>query len=321
MFSFRTKPGSFPLKGDASSTPPTAGHPWSCARRWPASLPPTHQGRCKWLRRTGRRPNSTAHAGGTAGQAGTLGLTVHRAGLGCRPSLAGRLARPGAAAGQGQMMEQADANSAPRGRPQRRAAARHAGRLDAGSLGPGRRALQALVPATPTPPPVAGAAATPGMPELRGRLLYLGGGQLLVADAGGGPLRPLRMRVAGRTSVLRQGRYLVVRVAEQLQKGPVLAVDDRRARGGHAARQRSGGAALPAARPGLAARPAGPLAAADLHASGGGAGDRQAARHRRVAPRRRAGGDGGRRRTCRDLRAGLPCATWLGGSGSDWART
>ena len=57
-----------------------------------------------------------------------------------------------------------------------------------------------LVPATPTPPPAAGAAATPGMPELRGRLLYLGGGQLLVADAGGGPPRPLRMRVAGRTS-------------------------------------------------------------------------------------------------------------------------
>jgi hypothetical protein len=45
-----------------------------------------------------------------------------------------------------------------------------------------------------------------------------------VADAGGGPLRPLRMGVAGRTSVLRQGRYLVVRVAEQLQKGPVLAL-------------------------------------------------------------------------------------------------
>jgi hypothetical protein len=81
-----------------------------------------------------------------------------------------------------------------------------------------------LVPATPTPSPAAGAAATPGMPELRGRLLYLGGGQPLVADAGGGPLRPLRMSVAGRTSVLRQGRYLVVRVAEQLQKGPVFSV-------------------------------------------------------------------------------------------------
>jgi hypothetical protein len=78
-----------------------------------------------------------------------------------------------------------------------------------------------LIPATPTPPPAAEAPATPG---LRGRLLYLGGGQLLVADAGGGPLRPLRMRVAGRTSVLRQGRYLVVRVAEQLQKGPVFSV-------------------------------------------------------------------------------------------------
>jgi hypothetical protein len=81
-----------------------------------------------------------------------------------------------------------------------------------------------LIPATPTPPPAAGAAPAAGMPELRGRMLYLGGRQLLVADAGGGPLRPLRMRVAGRTSVLRQGRYLVVRVAEQLQEGPVLAL-------------------------------------------------------------------------------------------------
>jgi hypothetical protein len=81
-----------------------------------------------------------------------------------------------------------------------------------------------LIPATPTPPPAAGAAPAARMPELRGRMLYLGGRQLLVADAGGGPLRPLRMRVAGRTSVLRQGRYLVVRVAEQLQEGPVLAL-------------------------------------------------------------------------------------------------
>jgi hypothetical protein len=38
------------------------------------------------------------------------------------------------------------------------------------------------------------------------------------------PLRPLPMRVAGRTSVLRQGRYLVVRAAEQLQEAPVLAL-------------------------------------------------------------------------------------------------
>ena len=81
-----------------------------------------------------------------------------------------------------------------------------------------------LIPVTPTPPPAAGAAPAAGMPELRGRMLYLGGRQLLVADAGGGPLRPLRMRVAGRTSILRQGRYLVVRVAEQLQEGPVLAL-------------------------------------------------------------------------------------------------
>jgi hypothetical protein len=81
-----------------------------------------------------------------------------------------------------------------------------------------------LIPATPIPPPAAGAAPAAGMPELRGRLLYLGGGQLLVADAGGGPLRPLRMSVAGRTSVLRQGRYLVVRVAEPLQEGPVFSV-------------------------------------------------------------------------------------------------
>jgi hypothetical protein len=81
-----------------------------------------------------------------------------------------------------------------------------------------------LIPATPIPPPAAGAAPAAGMPELRGRLLYLGGRQPLVADAGGGPLRPLQMRLAGRTSVLRQGRYLVVRVAEQLQEGPVLAL-------------------------------------------------------------------------------------------------
>jgi hypothetical protein len=54
--------------------------------------------------------------------------------------------------------------------------------------------------------------------------LYLGGRQPLVADAGGGPLRPLGMKVAGRTSILRQGRYLVMRVAEQLQEGPVLAL-------------------------------------------------------------------------------------------------
>jgi hypothetical protein len=81
-----------------------------------------------------------------------------------------------------------------------------------------------LIPATPTPPPAAGAAPAAGIPELRGHSLYLGGRQPLVADAGGGPLRPLRMGVAGRTSVLRQGRYLVVRVAEQLQKGPVLAL-------------------------------------------------------------------------------------------------
>jgi hypothetical protein len=81
-----------------------------------------------------------------------------------------------------------------------------------------------LIPATPIPPPAAGAAPAAGIPELRGRMLYLGGRQLLVADAGGGPLRPLRMRVAGRTSVLRQGRYLVVRVDEPLQEGPVLAL-------------------------------------------------------------------------------------------------
>jgi hypothetical protein len=80
-----------------------------------------------------------------------------------------------------------------------------------------------LIPPTPNPPP-AGAAPAGGMPELRGHLLYLGGRQPLVAEVGGGPLRPLRMRVAGRTSVLRQGRYLVVRVAEPLQAGPVLAL-------------------------------------------------------------------------------------------------
>ena len=81
-----------------------------------------------------------------------------------------------------------------------------------------------LIPATPFPPPAAGAGPAAGIPELRGHPLYLGGRQPLVADAGGGPLRPLRMGVAGRTSVLRQGRYLVVRVAEQLEEGPVLAL-------------------------------------------------------------------------------------------------
>jgi hypothetical protein len=81
-----------------------------------------------------------------------------------------------------------------------------------------------LVPATPTASSTVKPAARPGMPELRGHLLYFGGGRLLVADAAGGPLRPLPMRVAGPTSVLRQGRYLVVRVAEQLQKGPVCSV-------------------------------------------------------------------------------------------------
>ena len=115
-----------------------------------------------------------------------------------------------------------------------------------------------LVPATPTPPPVAGAAATPGMPELRGRLLYLGGGQLLVADAGGGPLRPLRMRVAGRTSVLRQGRYLGGARRRAAPEGAGAFGGDRRARGGHAARQRPGGAALPAARTGSGCSTGGP---------------------------------------------------------------
>jgi hypothetical protein len=81
-----------------------------------------------------------------------------------------------------------------------------------------------LAPAMPTLPHTAGTAPADGIPELRGRPLYFGGRQPLVADAGGGPLRPLPVVVAGRTSVLRQGRYLVVRVAEPLQEGPVLAL-------------------------------------------------------------------------------------------------
>jgi hypothetical protein len=104
-----------------------------------------------------------------------------------------------------------------------------------------------LIPAMPTHPPAAGAAPTAGLPELHGHLMYLGGRQPLVADAGGGPLRPLRMQVAGRTSVLRQGRYLVVRVAEQLQEGPVLAL----ATGGSGAATPLGSAleVLPSLRP------------------------------------------------------------------------
>jgi hypothetical protein len=81
-----------------------------------------------------------------------------------------------------------------------------------------------LAPATPAPERAAATSTAGGIPELRGRLLYLGGRQPLVADAGGGPLRPLPVMVAGRTSVLRQGRYLLVRVAEPLQEGPVLAL-------------------------------------------------------------------------------------------------
>jgi hypothetical protein len=48
--------------------------------------------------------------------------------------------------------------------------------------------------------------------------MYFGGRQPLVADAGGGPLRPLPINVGGRFSVLRQVRYLAVRAAEQLQE-------------------------------------------------------------------------------------------------------
>lgn len=81
-----------------------------------------------------------------------------------------------------------------------------------------------LAPATPAAPQAAGTAPAGAIPELRGRPLYLGGRQPLVADAGGGPLRPLPVAAAGRSSLLRQGRYLVVRVAEPLQDGPVLAL-------------------------------------------------------------------------------------------------
>jgi hypothetical protein len=81
-----------------------------------------------------------------------------------------------------------------------------------------------LIPATPTLPQVAGTAPSGGVPELRGRRLYLGGRRPLVADAGGRAMRTLPIGVDGRTSVLRQGRYLVVRVAEPLQEGPALAL-------------------------------------------------------------------------------------------------
>jgi hypothetical protein len=81
-----------------------------------------------------------------------------------------------------------------------------------------------LAPATPAAPQTAETVPAGGIPELRGRPLYLGGRQPLVADAGGGPLRPLPVVRAGRSSLLRQGRYLVVRVAEPLQDGPVLAL-------------------------------------------------------------------------------------------------
>jgi hypothetical protein len=81
-----------------------------------------------------------------------------------------------------------------------------------------------LAPATPAPLQAAGTTPAGAIPELRGRPLYLGGRQPLVADAGGGPLRPLPVAAAGRSSLLRQGRYLVVRVAEPLQDGPVLAL-------------------------------------------------------------------------------------------------
>jgi len=85
-----------------------------------------------------------------------------------------------------------------------------------------------LIPAKPAPSQVKGTASSGAVQELRGRRLYLGGHQPLMADAGGGPLRPLPIGMAGPTSVLRQGRYLVVRVAEPLQEGPVLAlVTDR----------------------------------------------------------------------------------------------
>ena len=81
-----------------------------------------------------------------------------------------------------------------------------------------------LVPATPVAPQVEGTASADGVPELRGRPLYIGGRQPLVADAGGGPLRPLPILVTGRTTMLRHGQYLVVRVAEPLREGPVLAL-------------------------------------------------------------------------------------------------
>jgi hypothetical protein len=86
-----------------------------------------------------------------------------------------------------------------------------------------------LIPAKPAPPQVKGTASSGAVQELRGRRLYLGGRQPLMADAGGGPLRPLPIGMAGPTSVLRQGRYLVVRVAEPMAMvdGGVLVRDLR----------------------------------------------------------------------------------------------
>jgi hypothetical protein len=158
--------------------------------------------------------------------------------------------------------------------------------------------------ATPTPRPVAGAAAAAEIPELRGRQLYLGGRQPLVADAGGGPLRPLGMKVAGRTSILRQGRYLVMRVAEQLQEGPVLALATGRL--GAATPLGSALEVLPSPRPDrvwlLNRRARSPQR---TFPSGGRAGDRPTARHRRAAhdAEPMAMVDGGI--VVRDLRAGL----------------
>ena len=81
-----------------------------------------------------------------------------------------------------------------------------------------------LAPSAPTAPPPARPAPPAPIPELRGRTLYLGGPEPMVADAGGGPLRPLDVGADGRTTVLRQGRYLVLRVGgRRLQAGPVLA--------------------------------------------------------------------------------------------------
>ena len=201
---------------------------------------------------------------------------------------------------------------APRSSPRRRAATRHAGRLAAGALGPGRRALQAAHGGHATAPAGSRGHGDAGDARAARPSVVPRRRPLLVADAGGGPLRPLQMSVAGRTSVLRQGRYLVVRVAEQLSRGRCF----RLATGTPGGDRALGSAmeVLPSPRPdryGCSA--GGPARRSGPSLFGGGAGDRQAARHSRVTSRMPSRW---RWWTAAYLSAtygrGWPCATWLG---------